>query len=98
MKTPFDHFRGLPCMCYGNIDECVCPDGEMALRHYAKCHIMPVHPMPPMTVEQRDWCLREIDRVEGFESVDYERSTDSDLACTVLQAWIEYCRDKGLCP
>lgn len=92
MKTPFSHFTRLPCICFGKLEECGCSDGEMALRHYGRGS-----QMPPMTVEQREWCIRQIEQVEGFEGAAYERSTDADLASTVLEAWLEYCRDKGLC-
>jgi hypothetical protein len=91
MKTPFDSHRGLSCICRGSIEDCGCSDGEMALRHYARSYTM-----PPMTVEQREWCIRQIDRVEGFEGANYERATDSELGGAVLEVWLEYCRDKGL--
>lgn len=46
--------------------------------------------------EQREWCLNEIGRVEGYDRKDHEHSTDEDLKHTVLCAWVDYCRDKGL--
>jgi hypothetical protein len=91
MDTPFDHHRGLSCVCFGDPDECGCPDGEVAVRHYAKGL-----PMPPMTPQQQCWCLREIGSVEGFRGSDYLTSSDQGLAKALLEAWLEYARDKGL--
>lgn len=52
----------------------------------------------PMTAEQREWCLGQIERVEGYKRTDYEASADADLAHAVLDAWTDFCRDKGLLP
>jgi hypothetical protein len=49
-----------------------------------------------MTAEQRDWCLNEIASVEGYSRSDFEGECDGGLARGVLDAWRDYCRDKGL--
>lgn len=49
-----------------------------------------------MSEKQREWCLEEIDSVEGFRRADYAEAPDADLARGVLDAWLEYCRDKGM--
>lgn len=49
-----------------------------------------------MTPEQREWCLSEIDNVEGYERSNYATLPDDLLANGVLCAWMDYCRDKGL--
>ncbi len=79
------------CVCYDDDTSCVCLDAERTLRAY----IASV-PMPPMTPEQREACLDEIGRVEGYDRADYATSTDADLARGVLAAWTDFCRDKGL--
>ena len=45
---------------------------------------------------ERKWCLDEIGNVEGYTRADYEAYSDGDLASTVLRAWTDFCRDKGL--
>lgn len=49
-----------------------------------------------LTQEQREWCLNEIDSVEGYERKHYESGPDELIANGVLSAWVDYCRDKGL--
>jgi hypothetical protein len=49
-----------------------------------------------MTPEQREWCLEEIGSVEGYDRAEHVEDSDSDLASTVLCAWTDYCRDKGM--
>lgn len=70
---------------------CVCGESEKALRGWSNGRIT-----APMTLEQREWCLTEIDNVEGRDRSDYEKATDGELARYVLDAWVDYCRDKGL--
>jgi hypothetical protein len=48
-----------------------------------------------MTPAERDWCRDEIARIEGYTEKDAE-GDDADVARTVLSAWTDYCRDKGL--
>jgi hypothetical protein len=70
---------------------CVCGESEKALRGWIGGRIT-----EPMTHEQREWCLREIESVEGYDRRDYKDATDAQLASSVLTAWMDYCRDKGL--
>ena len=82
------------CQCFpcSTADErCMCPQNEWALRCY-------IHgeSIRPMTVPEREWCLDEIGQVEGYERAEHENDSDADLANTVLRAWVDYCRDKGL--
>lgn len=86
-----------PCSC-GFPRHCGSGDGfctstERALRHWAASG-----KMPSMTEEQRFYCLSEIGQVEGYRREDYEHNSDRDLARGVLDAWTDYCRDKGLMP
>ncbi|HMV59468.1 MAG TPA: hypothetical protein PKD38_19910, partial [Nitrospira sp.] len=41
----------------------------------------------PMTVHEREWCLQEIARVEGYDRADYEQCDNQQLARGVLTAW-----------
>ena len=77
--------------CYGRDDRCVCSEMERALRGWQRGDVM-----PDMTDEQRELCLSEIGRVEGYTRADYEGLSDRDVASGVLSAWTDYCRDKGL--
>lgn len=70
---------------------CVCGESEKALRGWMSGRIT-----QPMTRKQREWCLREIEGVEGWERKDHEDAGESDLARSVLFAWRDYCRDKGM--
>ena len=89
--TPFDDFERRVC----EIDQCehmaVCYGAEMALRHYTY-----EITLPPMTPEQREWCLEEIASVEGYRRAEFEDATDKELANGVMAAWADYCRDKGM--
>ena len=89
--TPFDGFERRVC----EIDQCehmaVCYGTEMALRHYTY-----EITLPPMTPEQREWCLEEIASVEGYRRAEFEDATDKELANCVMAAWSDYLRDKGL--
>jgi hypothetical protein len=105
--TPFDTTK-LPCLCGveqhartivyadGVTDEipempCLCPPAELALRSYAAGH-----DLPPMTAEQRAWCLDEIGMVEGYSTADHVFESDAIIAKTVMAAMFDYCRDKEL--
>lgn len=81
-------FPNYPCCMPGGSEECVCGLAERALRHIAFAGL-------DMTTEQRDWCKQEVLAVEGYDERDVE-VPDSQLASTVLRAWQDYCRDKGL--
>lgn len=80
----------VPCQCTGSgwIDDetgCICGLTERALRAGG-----------PFTADQRNWCLDEIASVEGHTRADHEGDTDADLGRAVLDAWVDYCRDKGM--
>jgi hypothetical protein len=90
-------FEGVyvPCCWDGTQDvgnPCACGEQERVLRSYADNLLS----LPPMTDEQRDWCLDEIGKVEGYDRSEHENDTDVALAQTVLRAWTDYCRDKGM--
>jgi hypothetical protein len=91
ITSPLDALAPSNCICFpeGGGPGCVCPDGERALRHIMGGHAT-------MTAEQREWCLSEIGRVEGYDRKDHESDGDVDLAQVVIWAWNDYCRDKGL--
>lgn len=81
------------CRPHGNEADfwCGCPPAERALRAWKDGRVM-----PPMTPEQREWCLREIAAVEGYDRRRHEAEPDAELARTVLYAWADYCHDQGL--
>lgn len=81
-----------PCCAPDYPGGCVCPPAEMALRGWSDRR----DGMPAMTADQREWCLNEIGQVEGYQRAEYESCDDADLARGVLDAWTDYCRDKGL--
>lgn len=81
------------CVCYASPECCFCGKTEKALRAWSDPSNWSIPPMSPL---QRDWCLREIDKVEGYSKSDYLGESDAHLARGVLAAWQEYCRDKGL--
>lgn len=80
------------CFCMGDLDECMCLPMERALRAWK----LKEPTVPPMTPDQREACLREIEQVEGYSRADYVDAHDGMLASGVLDAWTDYCRDKGL--
>lgn len=80
------------CMCYMKPLPCICEPTERLLRLYAYSGR---RDLAALTVEQRRWCLAEIDAIEG-QPDDLETAADSDLARAVLTAWTDYARDKGL--
>ena len=47
--------------------------------------------MPPMTAEQREWCLKEIGDADGCDRATWEQKIDELLAAGVLQAWAGRC-------
>ena len=80
------------CYCYPKLESpCVCGEPEKSLRGWISGSIK-----TPMTEVQREWCLSEIDSVEGYVRKDYEASKDDELARGVICAWRDYARDKGL--
>lgn len=71
---------------------CACGPEERVLRAYADSTLT----LPPMTDEQREWCLDEIGGIEGYDRDEHVQDSDVTLAWTVLHAWVDYCRDKGM--
>ena len=60
-------FAGIyaPC-CLDRTEEaglCRCGEDERVLRGYADSTLT----LPPMTEEQREWCLDEIGQIEGYD-------------------------------
>lgn len=80
------------CWCYPDGAFCVCGDSEAVLRWWA---YKPGY-LPAMTPEQREWALDEIASVEGYRRSDHEGESDVNLSKSVLGAWVDFCRDKGL--
>lgn len=95
MKNVFDGLYAGCCNHEGYpfaAADCICPAQERVLRGYIRNDSN----LPVMTPAQREWCLEEIDSVEGYDRKEYEPYSDADLASTVLHAWTDFCRDKGL--
>lgn len=63
------------CICDMLDDFCVCCPLERAIRLYASGDAP-----EPMTQAQREECLKEIARVEGYDRADYESVDDTMLA------------------
>lgn len=70
--------------------ECVCSPDERVIRAYIRGDAS----LPPMTAEEREWCLDEADRSgEGaYPREEAEGFTDQELAKRVLNAWNDYVR------
>jgi hypothetical protein len=78
------------CVCYGpDGPGCVCTAAERACRAIARGDY-------ELTEPAREWCLSEIAKVEGYDREDYAGDADRHVARGVLDAWTDYCRDKGL--
>lgn len=78
-----------PC-CEGPDEPgCACGFQERALRAVIAGQYR------PMTPDERAWCKQEITSVDGYTEKDAE-GDDPEVARTVLRAWSDYCRDKGL--
>ena len=83
----------VPCVCEGlTEDMCLC--GQVGGAEKCLRFVKAVDGV--LTAEQREWCLKEIDKVEGHTRKDFEGQPDRDVAGGVLDAWTDYCRDKGL--
>jgi hypothetical protein len=82
----------MDCMCLAPAEQeesgCLCTLEERALRH---C----IAGKATLTPEQRKYCHDQIVAVEGY-SEDDTAHDDVELCCTVLHAWTDYCRDKGM--
>ncbi|WP_158669926.1 hypothetical protein [Bradyrhizobium guangdongense] len=68
---------------------CACGDSERVLRAIQRGEVK-------LTDEQREWCLSEIESVEGYTRDEYAMADDITIAQGVMCAWTDYCRDKGL--
>jgi hypothetical protein len=83
----------VPCVCEGLPDShCTCAQAggaEKVLRFVIEVD-------GRLSDEQREWCFSEIDRVEGYSRKEFEGQSDAVIAHGVLNAWTDYCRDKGL--
>jgi hypothetical protein len=91
MTRPTDAVAWPRVSCCMSAHECVCGTEERALRAFIRGQTP-----APMTPSQREWCLAEIERVEGWQRADYADADDAMLARGVIAAWTDYCRDKGL--
>ncbi len=82
----------MDCVCLSPAEQeesgCMCTLEERALRH---C----IAGKATLTPEQRKYCHDQIVAVEGYSESD-TKGDDADIARTVLHAWTDYCRDKGL--
>lgn len=81
----------VPC-CLGSSERdvgCACGPQERVMRSVVRGDV-------PLTPEQREWCLAEIAKVEGYDHADYLSDSDVSIARGVLSSWADYCRDKGL--
>lgn len=91
-NSPFDP-AAVPCTCEGEPNpNCICAaagGAEKVLRF-----VMAVDGV--LSPAQREWCLCEISQVEGHTRADHESDSCADLARATLEAWTDYCRDKGL--
>lgn len=88
MTDEMPNLPDVPCQCATYALEeadCICGASERVLRSGI-----------PLTGEQREWCLNEIARVEGYDRKDYQECSDKDLGRAVLSAWTDYCRDQGM--
>lgn len=82
----------MDCMCLSPSEQeetgCMCSLEERALRH---C----IAGKATLTPGQRKYCRDQIVAVEGYDESDAQGS-DADVADTVLRAWTDFCRDKGM--
>jgi len=82
----------MDCMCLTRTEQeesgCLCSLEERAIRH---C----IAGKATLTPEQRKYCHDQIVAVEGYDESDAQGS-DADVASTVLRAWTDFCRDKGM--
>lgn len=88
-KSPEPNWPYVECCSSEDVGECACGKAERYLRYL-------LNSGKPLTDEQRAWCLSEIERVEGYDRADYEAEPSHVVARGVLNAWTDYCRDKGL--
>ncbi len=82
------------CHCFSDKEmaaNCACGESEKALRGWISGRIK-----EPMTPEQREWCYTEIENIEAHDRENYLKGTDAEVARGVLDAWMDFCQDKGL--
>jgi len=80
------------CPCYDDPVSCGCLAEEAVLRCYAARY-----PRTALSPAQRLECIEDAVRCEeGSHAADFAGLSDQDLARATLQAWVTYCRDKGL--
>ena len=92
-QPTFPRIVGCPCFGSEYAGACICGDIEKVMRAYGSPNFNPA----PMTPEQRDWCFKELDDIEGHSRLDGgENPTDEMLSRCMLSAWQDYARDKGL--
>ncbi len=91
-KVEFPVTSSCPCFGPDYAGACLCDDRERIIRVWAS----KTSAIPLMTDAQRAWCLDEIAGIEGYSRSDYETQPDSAIARGVLNAWRDYCRDKGI--
>jgi hypothetical protein len=87
--SPLDILEPAACGCFEDPEICMCLAAERALRHVIRTR-------GKLTEEQREWCLTEIDQVEGYDRSTLAGYADDDVAQAVLNAWADYARDKGM--
>jgi hypothetical protein len=82
-----------PCSCFdpGQGWACMCEPSEKALRWFSTKPSADL-----MTAEQRAWCRAQLASVEGHRADECNGSDDATLARSVIFAWRDYCRDKGM--
>lgn len=87
---PFERFSPANCVCFPDDPEfCACTHQERGMRAVLRG-------AGPISEAEREWCLTEIDRVEGHSRADYDGADAALLVRGVFGAWTDYCRDKGL--
>lgn len=84
----------VPCLCHdaGPTDDgpgCMCGISERVIRHI-------IRGQATFTPEQKEWALKEIGSIEGYTRKDYETRSDAEIAQGVMEAWVDYARDKGV--
>ena len=82
-------WSGAPCCRTVSAADCMCGQQERYIRAVAAGDMT-------LSPAQREYCLSEIGRVEGYSRADYESGDDRTIASSTLCAWLDYCRDKGL--
>jgi len=93
-NTPFDPLS-VPCTCEGVGDErAYCPCSQAGGAERVLRFVMAVDGR--LDAQQREYCLAEIDKVEGHSRKDFEGASDADIARGTIEAWMDYCHDKGL--